>query len=296
MRDDTLLLSFSSWEDRFRLGFSKELETPHVAKALVLSFSDQIDRTQANRAVAATVCKQHDVTYDELNLDGIDEAARNWQSIWEKVDDLIDDCLRVTVDISCMPREIAWYTFWMLEDKNVEVRYIYFSPERYSDGWLSREPLTPRLVYKLSGVARPSARTALVVTAGFDLQRIKRIVNWCEPSRLMVGVQRLSRFARNQSVMEESRTVLSKEYDCEFFELDAYSADRGSGAIRGALDRIGSSYNVLMASLGPKLTAVSLYRIQRARAEHGLVYAPANQYSPDYSTGLGQRFEGSLFE
>ena len=76
-----------------------------------------------------------------------------------------------------------------------------------------------------------------MATVGFDLQRIKRIINWCEPSRVLIGVQVTSHFSRNDQEMKESRRVLKKEYEGEFFELDAFSADRGRGGDReGARD------------------------------------------------------------
>ena len=94
--------------------------------------------------------------------------------------------------------------------------------------------------------------------------------------------------------METYREKIKKEYGCKFFELDAYGGDRGLAAVRKQLDGIGSRFNVIMSSLGPKLTAVALYKLQRVRPEAGLVYAPATEFSATYSFGIGHAFWGEM--
>ena len=192
-----------------------------------------------------------------------------------------------------MPREIIWYMLWMIEQNNVIARYVYHSPREYGDDWLSRDPRAPRLVYKLSGIASPSAKTVLIVTAGYDLQRVKRLLNWYEPNKSMIGVQSESKFRRNDEAMAEYN-ILEKEYDCEIFELDAFSDDFGMEVIKEKLEGIDPSYNIIMGSLGPKLTAITLYKIQRQKQEIGLVYAPSNQFNENYSTGIGRCSEGTM--
>ena len=184
--------------------------------------------------------------------------------------------------------------FLTVRDAIADLPSLSNAPENYGDGWLSRDPRTPRLVYKMSGMALPSKRTALVVTAGFDLQRAVRLIYWCEPSRVLVGLQGSPGFVRNRSAMEIYREKLRKEHECHFFELDAYGEDRGLAVIEEEVARLGRSWNVIMSSLGPKLTAISLYRLQRGNPEVGLVYAPSTQFSENYSYGIGTAFRGEL--
>ena len=104
-------------------------------------------------------------------------------------EEAIGECDGILIDISTMPREIIWYALWMVEQKTKSARYVYHSPKKYGTDWLSKDPRAPRFVYKLSGVALPSAKTALIVTVGYDPPRVRRLLNWCEPARSMVGVQ-----------------------------------------------------------------------------------------------------------
>ena len=290
---NNLLIAFASWEDRFRLGTDRNLENFEPQKALVFYFNSYSERTEENRNTVEEICKGKDIEYVSKRLD-VNTPAENWSLLLESVDDAIQDKERVLVDISTMPREIIWYVLWQIEQSSVAGRYIYYSPESYGHDWLSRDPQPPRLAYKLSGLASPAAKTALLVAVGFDLQRVKRLINWYEPSKLMIGIQSKSQFEQNSTKKEEYRNILEKENDCEIFDLDAFAEDRGMGTIQEKLKMIDSSHNVIMSSLGPKLTAISLYKLQRQQQERGLVYAPSNQFSHEYSSGIGECFEGNL--
>ena len=94
--------------------------------------------------------------------------------------------------------------------------------------------------------------------------------------------------------METHREKIKKVYACKFFDLDAYGEDRGLVAVRAQLEDMGSECNVIMSSLGPKLTAITLYRLQRVMPEVGLVYAPATEFSETYSFGIGDAYWGEL--
>ena len=293
MKNSDLLITFASWEERFTTGFDRDLGKVGVRKALVFYFQNYADRTQANRQQVTTICKAKRIEYIPVELD-IDKPADNWRTVLNSIEKFIADCQGVLIDISTMPREIIWYVLWLVGQSPIAARYVYHSPKDYASDWLSQDPRAPRLVYKLSGIALPSAKTALLITVGFDLQRVKRLINWYEPNKLMIGIQITSQFERNDPTMMEYRETLKKEYDCEIFELDAFAKNRGMAAIQKVLEPLDSSYNIIMSSLGPKLTAITLYQLQRQNEEIGLVYAPSNQYNPDYSSGTGKCFEGTV--
>lgn len=294
MNKSNLLITFASWEDRFRIGFDRnlEMEKVEVRKTLVFYFGSYADRTEGNRQKVAKVCKEKRIEYISVELN-IDKPADNWRTVLESIDKNLAESKEVLIDISTMPREIIWYVLWMLEQNNVIARYVYHKPSEYGNDWLSRDPRSPRLVYKLSGIASPSAKTVLIVTVGYDLQRVKSLLNWYEPNKSMIGVQSGSQSRRADEAMAEYK-ILEKEYDCERFELDAFSEDFGMEAIRKKIEDFIPSYNIIMGSLGPKLTAITLYKLQRQIDKIGLVYAPSNQFNENYSTGIGECSEGTM--
>lgn len=291
--NECLLITFASWEERFKLGFRRDLKDAGVRRALVFYFENYAGRTRGNRSDVESACRLDDI---ECTLEPLDVAdpVKNWNTAAKAIGSAISGCQRVLVDISTMPREIIWHALWLAEDEAVELSYVYHCPEDYGTDWLSRDPRAPRLVYKLSGIALPSRKTALVVTAGFDLQRAVRLIEWFEPSVLLVGLQSKSRFARNREAMKNYRERISKEYNCKFFELDAYSKDHGLATIKQEVEKIDETCNIVMSSLGPKLTAITLYKLQRARPEVGLAYAPATEFSGDYSFGIGESLSGTV--
>lgn len=290
MTDETLLISFASWEDRFRIGFGHNLKNGRVSSALIFYFDVYAERSSRNMSVVEAICMKKGITLLSEKLN-IDEPARNWSKVLNLIEYNMKNFQKILIDISTMPRDIIWYILWIIEQNSISASYVYYSPKKYGQ-WLSRDPQSPRLVYKLSGTALPSARTALLITTGFDLQRVKRLINWFEPKKLMIGIQSATQFERNKAAIIEYRRMLEKESDCSIFELDAFGEDRGISAIEQQLQNIGSSYNIIMSSLGPKLTAITLYQIRRKRKEIGLVYPPSKQYNKNYSHGIGHRYHG----
>ena len=121
------------------------------------------------------VCTEKNIEYISICL-GVNKPAENWRIVLEAVKTAIQGQRGVLVDISTMPREIIWYVLWQIEQSSVTGRYVYYSPENYGDDWLSRDPQPPRLVYKLSGLASPLAKTAILVTVGFDFQAGKKAI------------------------------------------------------------------------------------------------------------------------
>lgn len=296
MNNSNLLVTFASWEDRFRIGFERNLEKIGLRKVLVFYFGSYASRTQANRDEIEKTCKAECIEYIPVELN-IDEPADNWRKVLESIERVIEECRGTLIDISTMPREIIWYVLWQVEQNSTSARYVYHRPSNYGSEWLSRDPRAPRLVYKLSGIAAPSAKTALLVTVGFDPSRAERLISRYEPAKLMLGIQHPSSFPQNEKAVKTYTEIIDKykkEYDCERFELDAFTEDRGMSAIQDVLDQLGSSYNIIMSSLGPKPTAITLYKLQRKRPEIGLVYAPSNQFNEKYSSGIGRCFEGTL--
>ena len=297
MKPNDLLITFASWEDRFRWGFDRNIKRLGTCKVLVFYFTAYAERTLENRDAISNICKINAIDHTSVELD-IDDPAFNWRNTNSAIKKTCDDCHNIVVDISTMPREIIWYVLWIAEHRHIPTQYAYYSPEEYGRNWLSREPRTPRLVYKLSGLALPSARTTLVVIAGFDLQRVKRLINWYEPAKLIIGIQKSNTFRQNDRRMSEYRDVLGKEHDCKIFELDAFSEKRGMNSILGAVPEVGQqhnwSHNIIMSSLGPKLTAITLYRLQRINERIGLVYAPSKEFNQEYSRGIGDYYEGAV--
>lgn len=287
----SILICFASWEDRFVLGIKKNLARfERIDKVCVFYFKEYAEITKRNRAAITDIGRPKEM----VELCAADPVA-SWKVCIQKVKELSETSAHLLLDFSTMPREIMWYILWAFRGGNTAVDSIYYSPAKYGKGWLSRDPRPPRMAFKLSGLADPSKRTALLVTTGYDIQRVWRLVHWCEPDRLMVGVQEGGPFAeRSKDVMEEAEREFGKKAGGEVFGVDAFADDFGESVIADRLSRVKTTHNVVLASMGVKLTALPLYKIQQRDERMGLVYAPAGEYSKSYSEGVGRFYSSRV--
>jgi hypothetical protein len=69
------------------------------------------------------------------------------------------------------------------------------------------------------------------------------------------------------------------------FFVDVLSEDHGYSAIEDILSLYKYTQNIIMASLGPKLGALALFKMNISNREYALVYTPANEYNDTYSSG-----------
>lgn len=290
--DSHSLITCASWEERFLLGLPRLLECRHHNQALILYSDEYAERTASARGKAERICKSSGIApRQDLIYSGSPE--RTWKETLSPFFSSVNEGSRVLVDISTMPREIIWQTFWFLEFRKCHVDYVYNRPGGYGD-WLSRDPESPRLVYKMSGLSRIGSRTALLILAGYDVDRVKHLVNRFEPAITLLGLQKDSVDEANKERMEAQQKAFSDSTAATQFWLDAYSGDHGQEDIAKVIAPYVGKYNILMASMGPKLSAVALYELHRKNESLGLVYLPSREFNPAYSHGIGESIWGSL--
>lgn len=287
------LITMASWEDRFRLGAVAHIDERRPLRVIMFHFGEPYASwTADNRAAVRRQCEQADVTLDEVRL-AVDEPAVNWTKVAESVQRGIQSQSAVEVDLTTMPRELIWWVFRQCEFQGGTVEYIYHRPGTYGE-WLSRDPQRPRLVYRMSGIASLARKTALVMLAGYDVERCQQLINFFEPSLALIGLQKDSVDPKNPEQMQRHKDRFKDSGNVSFFETDAYAGDRGRSNIDNAINNMRASHNVVLSSLGPKLSAVALYQMQRDDPSLALAYAPSKEFSRDYSTGIGEAITGKL--
>ena len=283
-----VLILFASWEERCCLGFDADLDCFVPDEVVVPYYKEYAERTSDCRQHVNSRCRDQGIKCEFVPVDAGDIPS-TWRSVVDRMRQ-IGPSSPVLLDVTTMPREIVWYCMWALDQPGRVVDYVYHSPLDYGSDWLSRSPMRPRLVYKLSGLSSPDRKTALLLTVGFDAQRVQRVVDWLEPTILLVGIQSSSSFERNDAAMDQYRSDLEKKRGCSFFDVDVFGGDHGFRSIADALESVVKEYNVVMTSLGPKISAVTLYQVKRQREEVGLIYTPAGEYNVEYSKGIGRSF------
>jgi hypothetical protein len=259
-------------------------------------YKEYSEWSEENRNKVTQTCRDLgvEVTPRELSFD---TPADNWRLLH---DDLLSSEFAgktVLVDISTMPRNTIWLSLFFLQSNGCKIHYVYNRPQTYNEEWLSRDPQRPRLVFKLSGEMALGRRTALVVLTGFDVERTRQLMRFYEPRTVLLGFQTGEQYGNQAQNVAKHREGLREEYKelgIHEFLVNAYEDGHGVEEMRKQVQGCREEYNVIMSSLGPKPSAIALYRVQREFRECGLSYTPSGEFNRDYSHGLGESVGGTL--
>jgi hypothetical protein len=286
------LISLASWEDRFPEGTQRLIEQKSIASITLFYLDQYSDWSAGHRMDLLKFAKSRGVSTTEVEL-AFAKPAQVWTNSIVPALNAISVDEDVLVDVSTMPREIIWQVFWLLGRRGRNIHYVYHRPQGYGD-WLSRDPGKPRLSFKMSGLSKLECRTALVVLAGYDVDRVQHLVATFEPAVTLLGLQKNSVDPQNSRKMREQKEAFDKDASVRVFEVDAYADDHGASAVKCAIAPFAGDHNILLTSMGPKLSAVALFSMHWQDESLGLVYLPANEFNLDYSHGIGESVFGCI--
>ena len=174
------------------------------------------------------------------------------------------------------------------------MHYVYHRPQSYSKDWLTRDTDRPRLVYQHSGIAKLGKPTALLLLNGFDSERAEQLIQFFEPHLLVVGLQSGKQYENDERNYSRGERLDKLTRNIKTFEIDAYSADHGFSAIIEQVKPLLADYNIVAASLGPKTSAIAMFRVVTEFPEIAIAYAPSRQFNIGYSSGIGDSIEGAV--
>jgi hypothetical protein len=286
------IVAVAGWEDRFALGVERDAERYRPSEAVVICFDEYSEVTADARRQVAALLGSAGCSYSELKV------PREPVEVWRRCRDVFFDrrwsSKSVLVDITTMPREVIYWSISFLLGVGAMVRYVYHLPGQYSADWVSRDTDQPRLVYQHSGISEFGKDTCLLLISGFDTDRAAQLLQFFEPRAVLVGVQSGGQFDNQSKNLAANRALLERRTDVTFFPIDAYAPDHGFSSMYTAIRSRVGAYNIVAASLGPKPSAVALYRLHCLHTDIALVYAPSRQFNLRYSSGIGNSVNGEL--
>jgi hypothetical protein len=286
------VIAVAGWEDRFRLGVSKDLESRSPSELMIIAFEEYDTRTLEGRTAVVEMSGRFGIACNQVHVKR--ERRRLYATLRETFDPSIWRKRSVLVDISTMPREVIWWILSFLKAAECKVEYIYHRPEIYPSDWVTRDTDVPRLVYQHSGISAFGKETALLLLTGFDIERAHQLIRVFEPKQINVGLQVGTQYSNEIRNVTAARRELANLPNVQFFELDSFGSDQGYSAISEVIEALCGDYNLVAASLGPKPSAVSLYCAHLSHPEMALAYAPSRQLNPHYSQGIGASLSGSI--
>lgn len=275
-----LLISCASWEERSEKSINYHQEHNHFDQLLLFGieeFSHLYGRTSSGTENLINGKLHYVSAFDDI---------KTWKIIQSLFEENQIDQKNVLIDVSTMPRYLIWYLLHFLVSKANQITYSYFSPEKYEEcDWLTEEPMSPRLILKHSGIHLPNRNTILVVQSGFDTERVSQLINAYEPEKVILGVQTGEQLNNITKNLKRHKERLNYQ-EIEYFPIDAFGNDHGYSAIEEKVLQYKESKNVIMASFGPKLVAIEMFKINLKIPEVGLVDVPVRNYNQKYSLGI----------
>jgi hypothetical protein len=285
MNNYDVLISCSSWEDRFSEGLAFNNTNNNIDSFLLLGvaeFKEQTGRT--SKEVLASYSAKilgHEIKY---------LSAFNDLDTWKQIDNIFKQNSlmekRVLLDVSTMPRYLIWYALHFLLLYKNKIDYCYFTPNSYENcDWLTDEPMLPRLIFKHSGEFLPNRNSILIVQSGFDVERVSQLIRSYEPEKVLLGIQKGNQLNNSQkNNLKQYKENLNFQ-EIEQFEVDAFIDDHGYKSFKEKIDLHLDEKNIIVASFGPKISAVELMKLNIEYPAIGLVDVPVRTYNEKYSHG-----------
>lgn len=290
-----VLITLLSWEDRYFLGLEKDIADYNPDKVIMLRHLTNSEWKSDNYQKTQALLKDRLL---EITLDA-QQPAQNWATFSE-VFSKHGHNVNILVDITTMTREIIWLTLFNCKLHESSGNFIYYKPASYADEWISRDPGKPRLLYRMSGIHKLNAPTLLVVTAGYDLQRIDSLIHYFEPKDTIIFCQTTNN-RKNEDNFKTIKSIVRHKYNIEtVLQYDAYDVKSCQDLIIKTLTDTSNSnsfldtHNIIMNSLGPKTSAIALFNIWQNNPQIALSYLPSKEYNKEYSSGIGEVVTGEL--
>ncbi|WP_313100947.1 hypothetical protein [Epilithonimonas sp.] len=281
------LVTVLGWEDRFLLGLKIILKEFTLQSIVIIQFEDYLsmENMKTNYDEILNLSKEYGFTISNIKLE-YNDSIRNWNILEEFFIEVKDDYL---FNITTIPRETIWTLFFFLKRKVKMLNYIYFRPQEYCSDWLTKNHRLPRLLFKHSGLFDLTKKLSLFVIPGFDNSRLEQLVDYYEPSKIVIFYQKGNYFSDGER--DTTFYTFVSRYDCEIIEIDTYEIDDTSKVIFEQFEQHRDEYNVIIDSQGPKVSALSVYDAYlKSESTIGLAYVAAKDFNSMYSKGIDENY------
>lgn len=282
-----IYIVFTGWEDRFRLGAEKYLDDNSIDSLYIFHGDYPSDKEVANRGDFIDYVKKKNIPF-EVNKVPMASPRDSWNVISSVIMDKFNAGDEVLLDISTMPREAIWYICNSINLSVGDIKVLYHCPEKYGE-WTTEDPLDPRFPLKLSGVSDISKKTFLIIATGFDVARADQIISFYDPDRILFLIQNGKQFG-NDLLNYEKHCKYAKQNGIDIVDVNCYNLSETYDVLEAYIVKYYSTHNFILASLGPKLSAIPMFKMQKKFENIALCYAPSKRINQDYSFGFSETY------
>lgn len=278
---DAVLITVASWEERFALGLKRSLSKETFANVMCLASVRYAGETATHREKARQHAVDSGVAFTELSFDFEDQVECYQQMVSLAQDERLVTSDRIVLDVSTAPRTLVWMLLGTLAPANREVVIRYSQAGEYGT-WQTTEEGEPRLIINRSGIMYPDKPTCLVMLCGPEISRAEKMFNRFEPRKTLI--LRDPRAADYGEIRK-----LPIEYGSAVEEIEFDNTDVSKANLARLADLVApqiETYNVVAASLGPKMGAILLFELTEQYEQVGLSYVISGQHNLSSTSGI----------
>lgn len=288
--ENKTLITVLGWEDRFLSGTDIILKENNIEKVILISYRDYAFMNEDSKSDFLKKLAELDIKIKEVELN-YSSSIDNWKTLDLFFSEYNIESDDVLLNITTIPRETIWTLLFFLKKVHNSINYIYFKPEKYCDDWLTKNHKNPRLLFKHSGVFDLNKNLVLFIITGFDGSRLNSLIEYYEPSKVVVFGQTGSQFNNDKRNNGLSINNLVEIEKVEFNSYDVVDSTR-------ILDEKIKEYkdcNIIISSQGPKLSSLSTYKNYLTNEKIALSYVPAREFNDKYSIGIDSNYVSGTF-
>ncbi len=271
-------ISFASWEDRFLKSFEEDTKDKTINAGYIFYFDTFYTRSKNNI---------EQIKNDSLNI--IELSFNDYVKTWKTLKfafNNIDKAYKYIVNISTMPRSAMYMIFHFLDAHSIDYSTIYYNAKSHggsNNQVITKNPLEPKLVLQHSGVTDIDKKTLLVVLLGYDIKRVYQLYNYFEPYKILIGLE-----TNNQttSLLLEEEKKFNDILNKKIVPVNSFEEGNISKVLEEYVTPKLKEFNIILCSLGPKLSAIQLYKYNVKHPETALAYVSSKDYAQDYSADI----------
>lgn len=293
--NDDIFIIAASFEER-GIAVATYLKDDYKCKNAIIYYNED----NCNYIKNLTLIKEHLKQRSENEIVVKEGSHRNIQKKNKIMTEIAEYCkehmsngiTNIAVDITSFSRIdlIILLDYLVSYIENVKIKLLYVSPEEHGE-WLSKGYSEISNIAGFCGAFDVLKPTALILLSGFEKERPMNLIEAYEPQEVFLGFS-------NPPVQEafgernaDSQAELSNYPNVQQFNFSARDINECCGNIEKIIKEKIFDYNIVVAPLCTKLTAVACFLLAKKYPEIQLVYCYPQEYNYEtYSIGMSKLF------
>ena len=298
--NENALITAASFEERSKYWLSEFLESGGESEAVFLV--DLIERGDQYAENLAAMKERGVKNVERINRFS---STSLWQWVVRVVEQASATKANLTIDVTCMPRELLGMLLFAVSVKRqrfstISVAYVsapeggYATQNRRlpeSARWLSKGVECVRSIVGYPGTFRSERPCHLVVFAGHERERIVRLVEFIEPHRLTISgeLEHSSTVPGAREISASIAKELKRKIQVPKIGDIRFSSSSISEVYHSLKesDLSGAGENVALAAMNTKLSFVGAALFALSNRSIRMMYAVPSEYNSLYCEGVG---------